>query len=113
MFDTTKFDPKDIGALKVGLPAEISLSAYSRRSVPSISGVLVMLSADSISDPQKGTSYYIGKVEVSPDELGRLAGVKLVPGMQAQVMVHTGEQTALDYLLAPFEKSMHRALRES
>ena len=46
-----EFDPKDISGLSVGLTAQVSLIGYSRRSVPSIPGILVMLSADSITDP--------------------------------------------------------------
>jgi HlyD family type I secretion membrane fusion protein len=108
-----RFSIKDIDVLKVGLPAQITLDAYSARTVPPMAGSLVMVSADRLTDPATGEIYYLGRVEVSPEGNDLLDDVKLVPGMQAQVMVYTGERTALDYLFDPFERSINRAFRES
>lgn len=107
-----RLDPRDIDSLKVGLPAEITLTPYSTRSVPPLDGKLVMLSADSITDQRTGASYYLGRVEVNASELEHLPEVKMVPGMPAQVMIRTGERTALQYLVDPFRKSINRAFRE-
>ncbi|MFC4172943.1 HlyD family type I secretion periplasmic adaptor subunit [Microvirga sp. GCM10011540] len=107
-----RFEPRDIDVLKVGLPAEITLTPYSTRTVPPVAGRLVLVSADSLVDQKTGLAYYAGRVEVDQDELHHLKDVKLVPGMPAQVMVRTGERTALDYLIDPFQKSIHRAFRE-
>ena len=41
-----------------------------------------------------------------------LAGLKLQPGMPAEVMILTGKRTAMDYLLKPIVTSFRRALRE-
>lgn len=108
----TRLDPRDIDVLKVGLPAEITLTPYSTRTVPPVQGTLVTLSADSIVDQKTGISYYAGRVEVDRGELEHLKDVKLVPGMPAQVMIRTGERTALEYLIDPFRKSINRAFRE-
>src|SRR5215475_2332048 len=110
----TKFEPKDIDALRPGLPAEVTLLTFNRREFPTISGKLIMVSADAISDKTatNPTTYYSGRVELDREELERLPDVRLVPGMPVQVMVKVGERTPLSYLIDPLQRSMHRALRE-
>ena len=110
----TRFDPKDIDALRPGLPAEVTLLTLNRREFPTISGKLIMVSADAITDKTSSTptSYYSGRVELDREELERLPDIRLVPGMPVQVMVKTGERTPLSYLIDPIQRSMHRALRE-
>lgn len=107
-----RLDPKDIDVLKVGLPAEITLTPYSARSVPPMQGTLVLVSADALIDPKNGISYYSGRVEVDPAELAHIKDVRLIPGMPALVMIKTGDRTALTYFIDPFRKSIHRAFRE-
>ena len=46
------------------------------------------------------------------EEMERLAERQLYPGMPAEVIIKTGERTALRYLLQPILDSMHRAWRE-
>ena len=113
----TRFEPKDIDALRPGLPAEVTLLTFNRREFPTISGKLIMVSADAITDkspktPTDAAPYYSGRVELDRAELERLPDVRLVPGMPVQVMVKVGERTPLAYLLDPLQRSMHRALRE-
>ena len=57
--------------------------------------------------------YYSAHIELSDEELARLReGVKIVPGMEAQVMIRTGQRTALEFLVQPLADSIHRAWRE-
>jgi hypothetical protein len=51
-------------------------------------------------------------VRVDRDELAELPGVRLYPGMPAQVMIPTVERTALDYLLGPLTQSFNSAFRQ-
>jgi membrane fusion protein, type I secretion system len=110
----TRFEPKDIDALRPGLPAEVTLLTFNRREFPTISGKLIMVSADALTDKTAAnpTAYYSGRVELDREELERLPDVHLVPGMPVQVMVKVGERTPLSYLIDPIQRSMHRALRE-
>lgn len=104
--------PTDIDVVHVGLPAQVHLSAYSQRSLPRITGRVRSVSADSLQD-QRGVSYYLARVEVDRDELARLAaGVQLVPGMPAEVLIVTSERTLFGYLLQPFRDIFRRSLRE-
>jgi len=113
----TRFEPKDIDALRPGLPAEVTLLTFNRREFPTISGKLIMVSADAITDKSPTTAanaapYYSGRVVLDREELERLPDVRLVPGMPVQVMVKVGERTPLAFLVDPILRSMHRALRE-
>ena len=111
----TRFDPSDIDVLRPGLPAEVTLLAFNRRDVSTISGKLIMVSADALVDKTAltATPYYAGRVELDREQLESMPNVRLVPGMPAQVMVKTGERTPLSYLVDPIRRSMNRALRES
>ena len=50
----TRFEPKDIDALRPGLPAEVTLLTFNRREFPTISGKLIMVSADALRQGGRG-----------------------------------------------------------
>jgi HlyD family secretion protein len=78
-----------------------------------LNGRVVYVSADRLIDQRTGQGFYTARVEVLPGELGRLGPLALVPGMPAEVIIKTGERTALQYLLQPLADAMARAWRES
>jgi hypothetical protein len=49
---------------------------------------------------------------MDPTELAAHSELKLYPGMPATVFIETGEETMLDYLLAPLFSGLERGLRE-
>jgi HlyD family type I secretion membrane fusion protein len=102
----------DIDVVRPGLEAQVRLSAFRRRTTPTVAGVVTRVSADRFEDERTGMPFYLARVEVDSDELSALEDVKLYPGMPAEVMVTTGERLALDYLLSPITDSIHRAFRE-
>ena len=57
--------------------------------------------------------FYRARVHVGDDQLARLEGQKLFPGMPVEVMIATGETTLLDYLVQPITDLMRRGLSES
>lgn len=107
-----KVRPLDIDSVRVGLPAEVRLTAFKRRTTPTLSGDVVHVSADSLADPHTGAASYVAHVAIDRGELEAAGGLELHPGMPAEVMIVTGRRTALDYLLAPIEESFARAFRE-
>ncbi len=102
----------DIDVVHAGLAAKIRLSAFRRRTTPTIAGLIARVSADRFEDERTGIPFYLARVEVDSDELAALDDVKLYPGMPVEVMIATGERLALDYLLSPITDSIHRAFRE-
>jgi epimerase transport system membrane fusion protein len=94
------------------MAAEVRLVAFKQRITPTIAGRVQQVSADALVDEQTMRTYYVARVEISPADLDRLNSVELYPGMPVEVMIATGERTALDYLLAPVAQSFQRAFRE-
>lgn len=107
-----RIDPQDIDVVAPGLLAHIRLTALSRRNDVPLAGTLTSVSADLLQDPQTGAVYYLGRVELDPDQDALLNGLILYPGMQAEVMIVTGDNTPLDYLLRPITRSLRRAMRD-
>jgi len=105
--------PQYIDRLQAGLPADVHFDAYaSRTERPVLKGRVAVVSADALTDARTGTSYYSMRVTVTPEEIKRLGDLKLQPGMQASVMVKTGERTLLEYLLHPLTRRFATALSE-
>lgn len=104
-------DPLDIDQVSAGQDAQVWLSALNRRSQHPIEGVVRTVSADRLVDPQTGAPYYLARVELDRAEIAQ-GGMPLQPGMSAEVMIHTGARTTLDYLLSPITQFMTRAMRE-
>jgi len=103
--------PADIDGIHVGLPADIRFTAFDRRTTPVIAGKVTMVSADRLVSPKSDVPYYLVRLLVSDQDRGTLNGMKLVPGMPAEVMINKGERTVLEYLLAPLSDTLVRALR--
>src|SRR5690606_23065865 len=92
--------PTDIDAVRIGLPAQIRLTAYKQRTTPVIEGTVVHVSADQLIDERTGDSYFDARVELDPDSLASVNRVELYPGMPAEVIIVTGERRAIDYFLS-------------
>ncbi len=104
--------PSDIDVVHPGLRAEVRLSAYKQRVVPVFYGDVISVSPDAIIAERDGSSYYKAIIEILPHELDKISGIKMVPGMPADVYIETGALTFVDMIIDPFIESFHRALRE-
>ncbi|KAA2234876.1 HlyD family type I secretion periplasmic adaptor subunit [Salinarimonas soli] len=106
-----KVAPQDIDQLRIGQDAMLRLSAFNQRTTPEIRGRVSRVAADLIQDQKTGVSYYTARVATSPEELARLKGLTLVPGMPVEAFIQTGERTALSYLAKPLSDQMSRAFK--
>src|SRR5262249_53187584 len=98
--------PLDIEGIHPDLAAEIRLPAYKQRRTPLLRGRVAYVSADTLTNERTGQAYYVVRVEIALEELNRLGpGAVLYPGMPAEVMIVTGERTALRYALDPIYDS--------
>jgi HlyD family secretion protein len=106
--------PVDIDVVRVGLQAKVQLTAYSGRNTPRLNGIVRTVSADRIIDEGSRQPYYLARVQVDREEIRQLhAGVELIPGMPAEVLIVTGERTMAEYLLQPFLDALWRSFRET
>jgi HlyD family secretion protein len=105
--------PIHIDEVSIGQPAELVFSAFSSRETPSLRGHVTLVSADALSDPQTGATYYTAELELDDDEQTRLGDQELLPGMPVEVFLQTGQRSPLAYLVKPFLDYFARAFRES
>lgn len=107
-----KVQPQDIDNVSLGQESKVRLLAFKQRTVPTLTGSVSYVSADTMTDPKDGRSFYLARIEVTDEELKRLEDETMQPGMPAEVLIQTGERTALRYLIQPILDSMNRAWRE-
>ena len=109
-----KFEPLVADRLKIGLPVNLRFSSLNSATLPVVEGKVLTVSGDQLLDEQTRLPYFAVEVEVGADAVAKLRahGLEVKPGMQAEVMVQTGERTFLKYLLSPLEKRIRGALKE-
>lgn len=109
-----RVSPVDIDVVRTGLQAKVQLTAYSGRNTPRLNGIVKTVSADRLVDEGSRQPYYLARVHVDRDELRQLhAGIELIPGMPADVLIVTGERTMVEYLFQPFLDALWRSFRET
>jgi HlyD family secretion protein len=110
---TARIAPIHIDEVSVGQAAELVFPAFSARDTPRLTGRVTRVSADALSDPQSGATYYTAELELAEGERTRLGDRVLVPGMPVEVFLQTGRRTPLAYLVKPFTDYFTHAFRES
>jgi HlyD family secretion protein len=108
----TRIAPQDIDQVHPGQRVSLRFSAFSQRTTPEIFGTVSRVSADLTREQQTNTSYYTVRVSIPEEELNKLEGKALIPGMPVEAFIQTGSRTALSYLVKPFEDQVARAFRE-
>ncbi|MDR6954454.1 HlyD family secretion protein [Ancylobacter sp. 3268] len=103
--------PPFIDQLAVGQPAVVRLAAGAQWETPELTGTLSRISADIVPDPHTGEGFYSVRITLPPEELARLDGMKLVPGMPLEVFIKTGDRTVLSYLVKPLSDQVARSFR--
>lgn len=92
--------------------ARIRFSSFNHRTTPEILGKIAHISPATTVSTATGEPFYIGHVDVLPEELGQLNGLELLPGMPAEIYLATQEQTAAAYFVRPLVDQFERAFRE-
>jgi adhesin transport system membrane fusion protein len=116
LFVEARVKPENIANIRPGQEATIKLSAYDYTIFGTLKGRVDVISADTFKDERSraedGNAHYKVRVRVDMGGLtDKQARIEIRPGMQAQVELHTGEKTVLQYLLKPLYKS-REAFRE-
>ena len=105
-------EPQFVDELYPGQPTILRFSAFNQRTTPELNGAIKDVSANVVVNEQTGLSFYKVRVTVTVDELSRLNGLTLVPGMPVEAFVKTRERTVLNYLVKPLLDQINRAGRE-
>lgn len=103
--------PIDIDRVAEGQEATIRFSSFAS-SVPTIFGNVLSISADSQTDQNTGASFYLARIEVTPEGIADLGDLVLLPGMPAEVFISTGARTFVQYVFKPFSNALARSFTE-
>lgn len=108
-----KIRPQDIAFLHPGQEATVKFTAYDYTIYGGLKAKLEQIGADTITDEDKKTTYYLIKLRTDRSHLGSDAKpLLIIPGMVATVDIMTGKKTIMSYLLKPIIKARTEALRE-
>ncbi|MDO7912822.1 HlyD family type I secretion periplasmic adaptor subunit [Pseudomonas monteilii] len=108
-----KILPKDIAFLHPGQEATVKFTAYDFTIYGGLKAKLEQISADTITDEDKKTTYYLVRLRTDRSHLGTdEKPLLIIPGMVASVDILTGKKTIMSYLLKPIMKARAEALRE-
>lgn len=108
--------PADIAFVKPGLKVNVKIDAYDFTVFGSLSGEVVYISADTLTEDlkQNEQAYYRAQVKTNGRNFTGLSGgkIEILPGMTATAEVITGQNTVLKYLLKPIFKTMSESFGE-
>jgi HlyD family type I secretion membrane fusion protein len=117
-----RMKPSDITHVADGQEAPVRLTAFNQRLTPVISGRVVYVSADTISEQETPRSLGAQAMRVNSfvvrvaldekDARNKVEGFRATPGMPAEVYIKTGQRTFVEYLLRPLFDSLSRGFRE-
>lgn len=104
--------PQDVDQLRLGQETVVKFTGLNQRTTPELTGQVERIAADLTHERETGQSYFSVRVKLPPEEIAKLDGLKLIPGMPAEVFVQTGARTALSYLTKPLVEQFAHAMRE-
>ncbi|MDR6164704.1 HlyD family type I secretion periplasmic adaptor subunit [Pseudomonas fluorescens] len=108
-----KIRPQDIAFLHPGQEAIVKFTAYDYTIYGGLKAQLEQIGADTITDEDKKTTYYVIKVRTERSHLGTDdKPLLIIPGMVASVDIITGKKSVLSYLLKPIIRARAEALHE-
>jgi adhesin transport system membrane fusion protein len=106
--------PADIGGVRMGQDARVSITAYDSSVYGSLDGKVVAISPDATVDERTGESFYMVRVTTTDRLVDERTGKKLElgPGMVADVSLLGDKRSVLSYIFSPITKLGEKALRE-
>lgn len=108
----TRISPHLADRVHAGLEADVRLSAFAHAPRLVVQGKVLSVSRDLLTDPQTKMSYYLARVEITPEGQKMMGDHRLQPGMPAEVVIKTGERSLLTYLLYPLVRRIAQSMKE-
>jgi HlyD family type I secretion membrane fusion protein len=110
---TVMIKPEDIDKVHVGMDARVRLVGPNPRWANPIPAKVAVVSADRITNKETNAAFFRADLHIDPKDLKDMQkNVKVMPGMSAQAMIVTGENTIMGSLMSPITDTMHHALRD-
>ena len=109
---TVRVDPTQVDRLIIGEPAIVRFPSFNAHTTPELEGELKYISADVLSDPNTGQSYYTAEVILKPGMIEKLGKKTLIPGMPVETFIQTDARSPLSFMVKPFTDYIDYAFRE-
>ncbi len=104
--------PSDIDQLSPDQDAIIRFPGLDHRTTPRLAARVQTIAADVTIDQALQKQFYRVRLTIPQEELAKLDGQKLVPGMPVEAFITTTSRTVLSYLMKPIADQVAHALRE-
>jgi len=105
--------PHLIDKVRAGLSTDVRFNAFAHSPQLVVQGRVLSVSGDLLTDPaQPQLSYFLARVQVTPEGMRTLGSRQMQPGMPAEIVIKTGERSMLAYLLQPLIKRMASSMKE-
>lgn len=104
--------PQDIDQVAIGQTSKLRLTAFNRNTTPELVGTVIRVSADLETNQTTGMSFYRIAIAIPGDELSKLKGLVLLPGMPVETFVRTGDRRVITYLSKPIRDHLQRVFRQ-
>lgn len=104
--------PADIAFLHPGMPATIKITAYDFSNYGGLEAIVQEISPDTITDKRE-QNYYRILLHTKTNALVKNGKVMpILPGMQVEVDILTGQKSVLTYLMKPFLRALQNSMTE-
>ena len=108
-----RIKPADIGFLRIGQEAKVSITAYDSSVYGSLDGLIETISPDAIEDEETSERYYTIMVRTHAEEISSKSGdLRIMSGMAAEVAILNGKRTVLGYIMKPLADIGGKALKD-
>jgi HlyD family type I secretion membrane fusion protein len=105
--------PDDVNEVRAGMKARVKLSGIGARWTNPLPATVTVVSADKIVNEDAKSAGYRVDLRIDPKDLHLLKdGSALTPGLPVTVLIVTGKQTIMSYLISPITDTFHDAFRE-
>ncbi|MEO4041880.1 HlyD family type I secretion periplasmic adaptor subunit [Hoeflea sp. CAU 1731] len=108
-----RVDPSDVDQLHRQQNAWIRFPGLDHRTTPQLAARVARIAADQTWDDVLKTRYYKVRLTIGEEELEKLKGQELIPGMPVEAFMATGSRTVLAYLTKPIVDQITHAWRET
>ena len=109
-----KIPPHIIDKVFQGEEVEVRFTSFANSPQLVLSGLLTSVSKDALSEQTAVgvQSFYLARITITPEGYKTLGKRVIQPGMQAEVLIKTGERSLLTYLMHPLTKRIAASMKE-
>jgi HlyD family type I secretion membrane fusion protein len=107
-----KIEPKDRDIVKEKQEVMVNFNSLQSKTTPRLKGALIYIDSD-ITKEQNGKTYYIGRIAIAKDELGKIKNLELHPGMPVDAFILVNKKSFATILFSPLLQQLARAFRDA